>query len=130
MQVEGKANCVSCHSVAGNANEMFSDFKSHSAGVPSIAPIFGVDKGNVPFRDENGVLTLKGKYDMGLFDITNLELDRFKFRTSSLRNVGLQANFFHNGAFDKLADAVRYHHDAIQGSKTYLPKNYGVPADL
>src|SRR3954454_8215652 len=34
----GKAGCVSCHAVSGPANEMFSDFRMHVAGVPQIAP--------------------------------------------------------------------------------------------
>jgi cytochrome c peroxidase len=29
----GKANCVSCHAVSGQANEMFSDFKEHNEPV-------------------------------------------------------------------------------------------------
>ncbi|PWT72276.1 MAG: hypothetical protein C5B46_07055 [Proteobacteria bacterium] len=126
----GKANCILCHSVAGSNNEMFSDFKSHGAGIPPIAPFFGAGKGNIPFRDRDGVLTLQGRYDMGQADITNVDLDRFEFRTSPLRNVGLQAFFFHNGAFNKLDDAVRYHLNAVEGAKTYDPAKYGVPPDL
>ncbi|RXF72868.1 cytochrome-c peroxidase [Hansschlegelia zhihuaiae] len=126
----GKAGCVTCHTVAGNSNEMFSDFKSHATGVPSIAPVFGVGKGNVPFRNQEGTFTVKGPYDMGLFDITSLEADRFKFRTSPLRNVGLQANFFHNGSFNNLERAVRFHINPKAGARTYNPANEGVPADL
>lgn len=125
-----RANCVLCHAVAGTSNEMFSDFKVHAAGIPPIAPIFGVGKGNVPFRDADGTLSLKGQYDMGQFDITNVELDQFRFRTSPLRNIGLQPYFFHNGAFNRLEDAVRYHLDAERGAQTYDPKKYGVPEDL
>jgi len=33
-----KAGCVSCHAVAGAANEMFSDFTPHAIAVPQIAP--------------------------------------------------------------------------------------------
>lgn len=126
----GRGQCVACHSVSGSANEMFSDFKMHAAGVPSIAPVFGAGTGNVPFRDQSGSFTIKGLYDMGLFDITGLEADRFKFRTSPLRNVGLQANFFHNGAFNKLENAVRYHLDATANAPGYKPENEGVPQDL
>jgi cytochrome c peroxidase len=43
----GKAGCVRCHSVGGQSNEMFSDFQMHVIGVPQIAPVFGVSKGNV-----------------------------------------------------------------------------------
>ncbi len=34
----GAARCVVCHSVAGQSNEMFSDFQDHDIGVPQIAP--------------------------------------------------------------------------------------------
>ena len=92
----GKARCISCHAVSGQSNEMFSDFKMHVAGVPQIAPFFGVDEGNVifdgPGEDE----------DFGLEQITGDPTDRYKFRTSPLRNVALQPAFFHNGAFTKL----------------------------
>src|SRR5207237_9614465 len=80
----GKAGCVSCHAVSGQSNEMFSDFKMHVAGVPEIAPFFGVGESNVifdgPGEDE----------DFGLEQITGNAADRYKFRTSPLRNVALQ----------------------------------------
>jgi cytochrome c peroxidase len=34
----GKADCVACHAVAGTSNEQFSDFDTHVAGIPQIAP--------------------------------------------------------------------------------------------
>jgi cytochrome c peroxidase len=34
----GKAGCVGCHSVTGNSNEMFSDFKQHAIAVPQLVP--------------------------------------------------------------------------------------------
>ena len=40
-------------------------------------------------------------------DVTGSTTDAYRFRTSPLRNVGLQPTFFHNGAFTKLEDAVR-----------------------
>src|SRR5215218_4937958 len=36
----GRAGCVKCHAVAGESNEMFSDFRQHVAGVPQVAPSF------------------------------------------------------------------------------------------
>src|SRR5215472_19148609 len=45
----GKGRCVQCHAVSGASNEMFSDFRMHVIGVPQIAPVFGVGKGNVIF---------------------------------------------------------------------------------
>jgi cytochrome c peroxidase len=120
----GRAGCVSCHTVAGSSNEMFSDFENHVVGVPQIAPAFGPGKGNVlfdgPERNE----------DFGLEQVTGDPLDRYKFRTSPLRNVALQPAFFHNGAFTRLEDAVRHHLDALRSARTYSPEAAGLAQDL
>ena len=120
----GAAGCVQCHAVAGRSNEMFSDFEMHVVGVPQIAPLFGVGTGNVlfdgPGRDE----------DFGLEQITGNPGDRYKFRTSPLRNVGLQPAFFHNGSFTRLEDAIRHHLDVLTSARAYSPIAAGVDRDL
>jgi cytochrome c peroxidase len=126
----GKAQCVSCHAVKGQSNEMFSDFKMHNAGVPQIAPIFGKLTGNVPFRDESGTLSSIGKLDLGQWEFTGNDDDKFKFRTSPLRNVALQPTYFHNGAFTRLSDALRFHVDTLRLAKSYDPATAGVAQDL
>jgi cytochrome c peroxidase len=126
----GKANCVKCHAVSGQSNEMFSDFANHVAGIPQIAPKFGKTTGNVPFRDASGQFSPAGNQDWGLADVTGSTADAYKFRTSPLRNVGLQPTFFHNGAFTKLEDAVRYHLNTVAESKTYTPAKAMVATDL
>ena len=127
----GKAQCVQCHSTKGQSNEMFSDFKMHNAGVPQIAPVFGKGTGNVAFRDIAGNITPTGNLDLGLFEFLNSdEANKFKFRTSPLRNVSLQPTFFHNGSFTRLEDAVRFHVDAARSAHSYDPAAAGVAADL
>ena len=120
----GKAGCVSCHAVSGQSNEMFSDFKMHVAGVPQIAPFFGIGEGNVifdgPGQDE----------DFGLEQITGNSEDRYKFRTSPLRNLAIQAAFFHNGSFTRLREAVRFHLDAATYARGYDPTAAGIDRDL
>jgi len=120
----GRANCVACHAVSGNANEMFSDFQMHNIGVPQIAPRFGVGTGNTifdgPGEDE----------DYGLAQVTGLTADRYRFRTSPLRNAALQPAYFHNGAFTRLEDAVRHHLDVPGSLKSYDAGRAGVASDL
>jgi cytochrome c peroxidase len=120
----GKANCVACHAVSGQSNEMFSDFKNHNIGVPQIAPEFGLGKGDTifdgPGEDE----------DYGMAQISGQVEDRYKFRTSPLRNVALQPAFFHNGSFTKLDDAIRHHLDVLTSLRTYNAKTAGVASDL
>jgi len=120
----GRANCVSCHRVDGSANEMFGDFANHRLGVPQIAPTFGLNTGNVhfdgPHEDE----------DFGAEQISGERDDRYKFRTSPLRNIALQPTFFHNGSFTRLEDAVRHHLDVQLSLAAYDPAVAGVDADL
>lgn len=116
----GSANCVSCHAVAGQSNEMFSDFRQHVAAIPQIAPAVG----NVTFDGPGG------NEDFGLEQVTGNPNDRYAFRSSPLRNLALQPTFFHNGCFTRLEDALRYHLDAIGSAPFYDPVAAGVDVDL
>jgi cytochrome c peroxidase len=100
---------VECHAVAGESNEMFSDFETHSLGVPQIAPL----RSNVVF-DGPGA-----NEDFGLEQVTGNPGDRYKFRTSPLRNVALQPTFCHNGAFVSLDAAIRHHLDVRASLEAY-----------
>lgn len=116
----GKAGCVDCHAVGGGSNEMFSDFQDHVAGVPQIAPAVT----NNVFDGENA------NQDFGLEQITGDIRDRFKFRTSPLRNVAVQAAFMHNGAFTRLEDAMRDHLNARTFTAPYSPTAEHLDEDL
>ncbi len=116
----GSANCVSCHAVSGISNEMFSDFQQHVAGIPQIAPTVG----NVTFDGP------EANEDFGLEQVTGNPNNRYAFRTSPLRNLALQPAFFHNGAFTRLEDAVRFHLDAIGSAPRYDPVLAGQDVDL
>jgi cytochrome c peroxidase len=120
----GKANCVSCHKVDGNSNEMFSDFQEHVIGTPQIFPTFGVNTGNFPFSGPGS------NEDFGREERTGDVNDRYKFRTAPLRNLAVSAGFFHNGAFVTLEDAIRFHLSVIKSAKNYDPDVAGVPSDL
>jgi len=104
---------------------MFSDFTQHVIGIPQIAPAVGdPTAGNVTF-DGPGQ-----NEDFGLEQVTGDPNDRYKFRTSPLRNVALQPTFFHNGAFTRLEDAIRYHLNVVASVNSYDPVAAGVAADL
>ena len=121
----GRANCVACHAVSGQSNEMFSDFREHVVGVPQIAPAAGnPSAGNVTF-DGPGQ-----NEDFGLEQVTSNPNDRYMFRTSPIRNVALQPAFFHNGAFTRLEDAIRFHLNPAGQAPNYDPTVAGVAPDL
>jgi cytochrome c peroxidase len=116
----GEARCVQCHQVSGESNEMFSDFRQHVVGVPQIAPSVGNVTFDGPGQNE----------DFGLEQVTGNSADRYKFRTSPLRNVALQPAFFHNGAFTRLEDAIRHHLDVFASARNYSAEAAGVDKDL
>jgi cytochrome c peroxidase len=116
----GDARCSVCHSVAGQSNEMFSDFQEHVIGVPQIVPSLTNSTFDGPGINE----------DFGLEQVTGDPADRYKFRTSPLRNVALQPTFMHNGAFTRLEDAIRHHLNVVDSVSNYSPASQNLPADL
>ena len=116
----GAANCIACHSVSGRSNEMFSDFLDHVIGVPQIVPQVTNNTFDGPGANE----------DFGREQVTGDPADRYKFRTSPLRNVAVQPTFMHNGAFTSLEDAVRHHLNVVESALHYSPDSQNLAADL
>jgi cytochrome c peroxidase len=76
--------CSSCHqgtAVGGNLFEKFGVMSSEGRG--------------------------NSKADLGRFNVTGLEKDKFVFKVPSLRNVELTAPYFHDGSADTLDAAVK-----------------------
>lgn len=69
--------CIACHSGANFSNSQF-----YKIQVP-------------------------GSTDLGRFQVTKKEEDKYKFRVQSLRNVALTYPYFNNGSVWKLNDAVK-----------------------
>ena len=120
----GKAGCVSCHAVAGQANEMFSDFKLHRIGGPQVFPLFGYGLGSVVF-DGPGQ-----NEDFGVEQTTGNPALRYMFRTAPLRNLAVAPAFFHNGAFGSIQAAIGHHVDVVSSATGYNPAANDLPADL
>ncbi len=116
----GEAGCVRYHSVAGESNEMFSDFREHVIGVPQIAPLVTNNAFDGPGANE----------DFGREQFTGDPADRYGFRTSPLRNVAVQPTFMHDGAFTSLEAAIRHHLDVFASARGYDPTAQGLSLDL
>jgi len=78
----GKAACATCH-----VGDNFADGLYHKVGV------------GVPETGEGG--------DLGRFDASKAEADKYKFRTPTMRNVGKTAPYFHDGSVADLRAAVK-----------------------
>ncbi len=120
----GDAGCVSCHAVAGQANEMFSDFALHRIAGPQVFPEFGVGKSNVIY-DGDGE-----NEDIGEQQTSGNVENRYMFRTGPLRNLAVAPRFFHNGAYGTIRAAIEHHLDVVNAATNYDPVLHGLPSDL
>ena len=78
--------CISCHQGVNVGGNMF-----QTLGV--MGDYFG-DRGNVT------------KTDLGRFNVTGEEDDKYKFKVASLRNIALTGPYFHDGSAKTLEEAV------------------------
>jgi cytochrome c peroxidase len=116
----GKARCVECHAVSGQSNEMFSDFAAHVVAVPQLVPENTLATFDGPNADE----------DYGLEQVTRDPADRYKFRTTPLRNLGAQQVFFHDGAFTHIDGAIKHHLNVFESARSYDPAAQRIAKDL
>ena len=56
-----------------------------------------------------GLYNGKELNDAGLFNLTNKETDKGKFKTPGLRNIAVTAPYMHNGMFKTLEEVVEYY---------------------
>jgi cytochrome c peroxidase len=88
-----KQKCASCHS-----GELFSDYS---------------------FR--NNGLKQSHNPDLGRFDITQEETDKFKFKVPSLRNLSYTAPYMHDGRLQTLEQVLEHYNSKVENSPTLDP---------
>jgi cytochrome c peroxidase len=89
----GKAGCAACHTI-GEADALFTDQSFHNTGVGSRAE-----------KQRSADQTI----DLGRERVTHDPLDRFKYRTPSLRNVARTGPYMHDGSFASLLEVVEFY---------------------
>ena len=94
----GRARCAACHRGA-----LLSDFQFHNIGVPQVGP--GKGSG--------------APLDLGRFEETGQNADRFRFRTAPLRNVALTGPWMHDGAYTTLEAAVGHYRNPAASLQNY-----------
>jgi cytochrome c peroxidase len=104
-----RSSCFECHITLGYSNQMFSDFDNHVLAVPQIVPLDSNAEYDGPGANE----------DFGLERVTGNPDDRYRFRTTPLRNASFQPTFMHNGAFVCMEDAIRHHTHMYASIETY-----------
>lgn len=115
----GKGRCASCHLV-NKEYALFTDNKMHNTGH-GYAVSMGVKPEKIKVQLAPGVFvdvdtelieSVRQKpkeNDVGLYEVTQNPYDRWKYRTSSLRNISLTAPYMHDGAFSTLREVVEFY---------------------
>ncbi len=115
----GKAGCSACHLV-GEDYALFTDNKLHNTGH-GYATSMGIKPEKTRVQLAPGVFvdvdteiidTVRQQpkmNDVGRYEVTQNPYDRWKYRTSILRNVALTAPYMHDGGFSTLREVVEFY---------------------
>ncbi len=126
----GKAGCSACHTI-GDKSALLADQKRHNTGIGyAEAMQKSADKQRVQvapgvFLDvspENlkGLSNVKSS-DLGFYEISQNPLDRWAYKTPSLRNVALSAPYMHNGTFSSLEQVVQFYNQGGIANENLSP---------
>lgn len=116
-----KANCLACHS-----GPLLTDESFHDLDVPQN-PAFEDDSlRQIALRYQHrtrGVpesIYREADTDLGLYYTTKQDIDKGKFRTAPLREVGQTGPYMHNGTLQTLTEVVEFYN---KGGGTSLTKS-------
>jgi cytochrome c peroxidase len=110
-----KAGCASCHTIQESFAH-FTDDSFHNTGIgwqasqgdgPSEIQVQLALGIKVPMP--RSVINSVGEHppsDLGRYEVTQNPVDRWRYKTPTLRNVALTAPYMHNGAFGTLKEVV------------------------
>ena len=123
-----KGGCGSCHLVE-KTHALFTDNSFHDTGYgwmreqkrqnPPKNKLIQVAPG-VEYEISNDQIMSVGepeKADLGRYEVTEKTEDRWKFRTSSLRNIAKTGPYMHDGGLQSLAEVVEFYNRGGPGHK-------------
>jgi cytochrome c peroxidase len=116
----GRAGCAACHTV-GPGHALFTDHLFHDTGLgwykatvraQAQAPVTVELAPGVSVAVARSLVDSVGEpepADLGRHEVTLDPADVWKFRTPTLRNVGLTAPYMHDGSLRTLVDVVKFY---------------------
>jgi len=118
----GKAGCARCHDV-GEQFALFTDNQFHNTGIGYRSETqLAYSNSPVPVELAPGVfapldrsviatITEPVRADLGRFEVTMQPVDKWRFRTPTLRNVALTAPYMHDGSLATLEEVLQFYND-------------------
>lgn len=126
----GKGACASCHRV-GKDSALFTDSAMHNTGLgwynamarPAATTRVQVSPGVFINLDRSIIDSVSGRTpgDVGLYEVTQDPADRWRYRTSSLRNIALTAPYMHDGSMETLREVVEFYNRGGYPNETLDP---------
>lgn len=110
----GEAGCGVCHQGA-----LQTDHNFHATAMPQIGS--GKGDNQTGFND--------GADDFGRERVTKNTVDRFRFRTPSLRMVSITAPWGHSGAYNNLRTMIKHELNPVEELNHYDTKQAVLPFD-
>ena len=118
MLFKGKAGCAGCHTIQENY-ALFTDDAFHNTGIGWEVSV-GSDQSAVQVQIAPGVkipvpssviesVSEPSPSDLGRYEVTQDPVDRWRYKTPSLRNVALTAPYMHNGTLGTLMQVVEFY---------------------
>lgn len=119
-----KAKCANCHSVnSPDASfSLFTDFKYFNIGTPANP--------DNPVYSTNNAFIDSGLASNPNIDAADSATERGKFRTPTLRNVGLTAPYMHNGVYATLNEVIKHYDITIPNADGFGPLNPEVTENI
>jgi cytochrome c peroxidase len=108
----GKAKCATCHFIPltnGTVPPNFDRSESEVLGVPG----------------RNKRLDI----DFGKYDLTHAEVNRYSFKTPTIRNIALTAPYMHNGVYKTLEEVVDFYDGGGGSGLGFNLPNQTLPTD-
>lgn len=112
----GKARCNSCHQMSGS-NPLGTDNRFHNIGVSARHQNFEelAKKGLAAIAKDDSIETIDrlaletDLSELGRFTVTRNRADIGAFKTSGVRNVGINAPYMHDGSLATLWDVMDHY---------------------
>lgn len=113
----GKGGCSACHTI-GSDSALFTDHRFHNTGIGYRASMHTNREYVIPlapgvetrmFGHEIDSFGEKLRNDIGRFEVTLKESDRWAYKTPSLRNVSRTYPYMHDGSIATLEGVVEYY---------------------
>lgn len=126
----GKAGCSACHQIKDDS-ALFSDQQRHNTGIGYAAAMHKTPQkrrvqlapGVFAEVDQADLLGLNNTKpnDLGYYEVSQNPVDRWAYKTPSLRNVALSAPYMHDGSLSTLAEVVQFYNQGGVANENLSP---------